>query len=151
MSDPEENVGNICLSLEKFYNVRTGRLEVKSRPVLIIGYEDNNDTYLNMDYELLPISKIGNFDPHPKYDFELKQDDIKKLGLNYLSYIRSHKTTWNNCKHMRVESPISNMKEIFPNLFDEIIHKNHEWVLNRTNKIIKNRIAVTVNSDGLPF
>jgi len=151
MSDPGENVGKICLSFEKYHNARTGKLDVKSRPVLIIGYEDNNDTYINMDYEILPISKIGNFDPHPEYDFELNQDDIKNLGLDYLSYIRSHKTTWSNCKHMRVESPLSDMKSIYPYLFNEIVRKNHEWVLNRTNRITENVITATNNSDGLPF
>lgn len=129
----DNNIGKICLSLEKYYDVRTGRIGVKSRPVLIIGYEKSYKTPQDVDYELLPISKIKNFNPDEHYDIFLDEEKIKNLGLNYLSYVRTHKTTWNHCKHMRIESPIGDLKHTYPDLFEEILLKNVDWVKSRTN------------------
>lgn len=132
MRKVEENIGKICVSLEKFFNTETKKLEVKKRPVLIIGHEREYNSPFNVDYELLPLSKIENTTPDEYYDIQLDYEKIKTLNLNYLSYIRSHKTTWNHCKHLRIEEPISDLKKTYPELFEEILEKNLEWVQKRT-------------------
>lgn len=153
MLDPVQNIGKICKSLEKYFDVRAGRIKVKSRPVLIIGCEEEFDSPHNIDYELLPISKIQNFEPDSYFDIYLDEQKIQNLGLHNTSYIRSHKTMWNHSRNMRIESPIGDLKDIYPELFEEILIKNHEWVTKRTNKHILKTIEVNVKEyiDDLPF
>lgn len=136
MLEPRENVGKICISLEKYFDVNTNRIRVKPRPMLIIGFEEVYNSPYDIDYELLPISKINSFEPDQNYDIYLDENKIQQLGLNYLSYIRSHKTTWNHCRHMRIDSPIGDLKSTYPDLFEKIMLKNHQWVQNRTNNNI---------------
>lgn len=155
MSDPQSNIGKICKSLEKYYDVGAGRMRVKSRPVLIIGCEQNYSSPTNVDYEILPISKIDSFDPDEEFDLLLDEEDIQELGLHQVSYIRTHKTTWNHCKHMKVEDPIGDLKSAFPEKFEEIMLKNHEWVISRTNRVISKQIKIDTSEeefiDDLPF
>lgn len=105
MAVPEDSIGKICKSLEKYFDTRTGRIRVKSRPVLIIGCEDDYDSPMNVDYELLPISTMKNRDPNSIYDLYLNDEICTCLGLKEACYIRTHKTTWNHVKHMDVQRP----------------------------------------------
>lgn len=153
---PENNIGKICKSLEKYHDVRTGRIRVKSRPVLIIGCEQNYQSTHNIDYEILPISKVDSFEPDEEFDFLINEEQITELGLNYVSYIRTHKTTWNNSRHMRVEEPIGDLKDTYPSLFEEIMLKNHTWVTRRTNNNMSKQLMVEIKEkeiyfDDLPF
>ncbi|MCM3739251.1 hypothetical protein M3210_03100 [Oceanobacillus luteolus] len=147
MSDPQNNIGKICKSLEKYFDAGAGRVRVKSRPVLIIGCEQNYTSPSDVDYEILPISKIDNFEPDEDFDVLLDEEDIQELSLHQVSYIRTHKTTWNHCRHMRVEDPIGDLKSTFPEKFDEIILKNHEWVLSRTNRVVSKKIKVEISEE----
>lgn len=130
--NPLENIGVICTSLEKYYDVRTRSIEVKPRPVLIIGCEEGKQSAIDIDYELLPISRIKNATKITEYDFKIDEDKINQLGLDFVSYIRSNKTTWNHSKNMRIEDPIGDLKKLFPEFFNEILHKNLDWVKKRT-------------------
>lgn len=147
MFNLEDNIGKICLSLEKYFDAGTGRIKVKSRPVLIIGYERNYISPQDVDYELLPISKIENFRPDDYYDVFLDEEKIKNLGLNNLSYIRSHKTTWNHCKHIRIQTPIGDLKHTYPDLFEEILKKNLEWVRKRTDSCLLHKPIKVLKDD----
>lgn len=88
---------------------------------------------MTIDYEILPISTIKHKLPHPKHDLHIDSDLRMKLGLNQDCYIRTHKTTWSNVKHMRIESPIGDLKSEDFELFKETITLNREWVVERTN------------------
>lgn len=157
MNNPLDNIGKICKSLEKYYDVQAGRIKIKSRPALIIGCEENYESPFNVDYELLPISKLSNTTPDDEYDFLLDEKKIIDLGLESPSYIRSQKTTWNHCKRMKIELPIGDLKNTFPDLFEEILIKNHEWVTKRTNNNITKQIKVNLEEEAkdkiedLPF
>ncbi|RRJ62385.1 hypothetical protein EHV15_05040 [Paenibacillus oralis] len=131
MSDPKENVGKIFKSLEKYFDPGAGRIKVKSRPVLVIGYERNATSYFNIDYETLPISSLGNFEPDPDFDILITQQTQTKLGLNKTSYIRTHKTAWNHCKNMAIDAEIGDLKSEFPALFEKILKLNEKWVSDR--------------------
>ncbi|MCY7691537.1 hypothetical protein MH111_13860 [Bacillus altitudinis] len=133
MSNPLNNVGKIFTSLESYHDERAGRIKVKARPVLIIGFEDDCSNPMTIDYEILPISTIKQKLPHPKHDLHIDSDLRMKLGLNQDCYIRTHKTTWSNVKHMRIESPIGDLKSEDFELFKETITLNREWVVERTN------------------
>lgn len=144
MSDPKKNVGKIFKSLEKYFDPGAGRIKVKSRPVLVIGYERNATSYLNIDYETLPISSLGNFEPDPDFDILLSQQIQSKLGLTKTSYIRTHKTSWNHCKNMTIDAEIGDLKKEFPALFDKILELNGKWVSdrNKANLIEKQENAI---------
>jgi hypothetical protein len=132
MLSPQDVIGKICKSLEKYYDPSIGRIQVKSRPVLVIGYEDDYSSIMDLDFELLPISKISNKTPHPTYDYPIDETLRKKLRLNNKCYIRTHKTSWNHVKHMDIINPIGDLKKEDPDLFNYIIKLNEQWVKNRT-------------------
>ncbi|MDQ0412741.1 hypothetical protein [Mesobacillus stamsii] len=133
MLNPYDNVGKVCKSLEKYFDTRTGRIKVKSRPVLIIGFEDTYDNPIKIDYEVLPISSLANINPDPNFDFYLNEDTYNLIGLDRPSYIRSHKTSWTNVKNMRIDEMLGDLKQALPATFNSIIELNREWVNKRTN------------------
>lgn len=135
MAVPEDSIGRICKSLEKYFDTRTGRIRVKSRPVLIIGCEDDYDSPMNVDYELLPISTMKNQDPNSIYDLYLNDEICTCLGLKEACYIRTHKTTWNHVKHMDVQRPIGDLKSEYPELFIKVLNLNSQWVSRRNLSI----------------
>ncbi|RKL68124.1 hypothetical protein CR203_06450 [Salipaludibacillus neizhouensis] len=130
--DPRKNVGNIVKALEKFYNTRTGSMDVKARPVLIIGCEDTFHNPLNIDYEILPFSEICSFKPDINYDIHIDSNTIKLYNLTKQCYLRSHKTSWIHSKNIRLESPICNLYEIDYELFQKILELNNQWNYTRT-------------------
>ncbi|MEF2966083.1 hypothetical protein V3851_09595 [Paenibacillus sp. M1] len=144
MSDPKTNVGKIFKSLEKYFDPGAGKIKVKSRPVLVIGYEKNATSYFNIDYETLPISSLGNIDPDPEFDILISQETQSKLGLTKTSYIRTHKTSWNNCKNMAIDNEIGDLKGEFPGLFEELLKLNEKWVSERNSiNLIKTQESVS--------
>lgn len=136
MSDPKNNVGKIFKSLEKYFDPKAGKIKVKSRPVLVIGYEKNVTSHLNIDYETLPISSIEKFDPDPDFDVLISYSIQEKLRLTKTCYIRTHKTSWNHCKNMAIDSVISDLKSEFPAIFEKILKLNEKWVCERNNACI---------------
>ena len=134
LRDPIENIGKICKSLEKFFDTRTGKISVKSRPVLVIGCEDSYHSPVDVDYEILPISRLQNIIPDEEYDIFLKDGTYEKFGLKNPCYIRTHKVSWNHAKHMKIEDPIGDMKEVNPKMFNLILQKNLDWVRARNIK-----------------
>jgi len=143
--DPKKYVGKIVRSLEKYFDVDERRIKVKSRPSLIIGFEPNYTSLLDIDFELLPISKLSNKTPDKVYDYLVDGLLISKLGLNEKSYIRTNKTTWNNVKHMKIEQPIGDLKAVDPAIFNHLLTLNEQWVRTRT---INNLVPTTSQSTG---
>lgn len=142
MWNPAECVGKIVTSFEKFYDPVSKRIRVKKRPVLIIGFEDNYSNYLDVDFELLPISKIEKSTPHPTYDVLISGDVQKTLKLHQPSYIRSHKITWSHAKNTSIESPMSDLKELYPDMFDHLLSLNQQWVEERNSRSLSYEPAV---------
>lgn len=69
-------------------NNKTGKMDFKKRPVLVIGKADN------CDYIVLPVSRITrseNIDSH--YDLPMEVLDYPLMNLTAKSYIRTHKQT----------------------------------------------------------
>jgi hypothetical protein len=133
---PEDNIGKIFTSLFKYFNPRTGSNEAKRRPVLVIGCEENYSSPMKIDYEILPISKMGKRRPDPTYDVFLQGEFRKNLGLTIDSYIRSNKTTWHNVKHINTESPVGDLKNKDLQLFLKILELNEQWVHNRNRRYL---------------
>lgn len=130
--DPKQNLGKIVCSLEKYFDVRSNKIKVKARPVLIIGYEPNYSSVFQVDYELLPISRISNSIPDPTYDYPIEGQLVAEFGLTSKSYIRTHKTTWNHVRNITIDQPIYDMRTNRPQLYNEILRLNEQWVINRT-------------------
>lgn len=107
-------------------------MEVKSRPVLVIGFENTYDSPFKIDYEVLPISTMNNVTPDPDFDKMLESEQIFNLGLDRTSYVRTHKTSWSNVKNMKLEEPIGDLKLVYPSLFNEFLSLNQKWVNART-------------------
>lgn len=143
MSDPRYYLGKIVKSLEKFYDVNTRRIQVKSRPSLIIGFEPNYTSILDIDFELLPISSLQNQTPDPIYDVLIDAPLFSQLGLTHKSYIRTHKIAWNHVKHIVLNQPIGDIKSDFPRLYNHILNLNQQWVNTRTQN---NLVTVTNKS-----
>ncbi len=120
--------------MEKYFDVRTGKMKVKSRPVLIVGYEPDYTSHTDIDYEVLPISTLKNRRPSKDYDYLIDEELRQKLNLNEICYVRSHKTSWSHVKNMDVYKPIGNLIENDFMLFNEILNKNKEWVSLRTQE-----------------
>lgn len=108
---------------------------VKVRPSLIIGCEPDCHSTIDVDYELMIISKISNFKPHHIYDYVVGNELQEALGLNYKSYIRTHKIYWNNVKHIEVTPPIGNLLDVNPELFNHMVSLNEKWVKQRSEHI----------------
>lgn len=146
--DPQNLIGKICTSLEKYYDVASGRIRIKGRPVLIIGCEENAGSPMNIDYELLPFSSIENANPDPTYDILIDQHTYAKYGLDKECYLRTHKITWNHVKHLRIESFYCDLKQTDPDLFNKALYLNNQWVSTRTNK---NLIYIEENTSLNPM
>lgn len=132
MSSPSDNVGKIVKSLEKYFDARAGRIRVKSRPALIIGFEPNITSPTDIDYELLPISSMSNQIPDHIYDYHIDNQSCFYYGLTQSSYIRTHKITWNHAKHMQINPPICDLISTDPGLFNKLLSLNEQWVTDRT-------------------
>lgn len=132
MPDPKDCIGKIVKTLEKYYDAQTGRIRVKSRPSLIIGYEPDYSSAIDVDYELLPIATLKNRTPNPTYDLAIDGEMVAKLGLKESCFIRTHKIAWNHVKNMIIDPPIGDLKCIDGELFKKILLLNEQWVNKRT-------------------
>ncbi|MGO0058672.1 hypothetical protein ACTID9_01165 [Brevibacillus fluminis] len=139
---PKDNVGKIVSLLEKFFDAQAGRMSVKRRPALIIGYETNFRSIHDVDYELLPISSLSNTMPDPTYDYFVDDQLYQQLSLTQPSYIRTHKITWSHVKNLRIENPICDLININHNIFNSILQLNEQWVTRRTKKSIYIPVAI---------
>jgi hypothetical protein len=147
LSVPENHIGLLCVAIEKYYDVSKGQVSAKRRPVLIIGYDNCETDPMRVDYEVLWISKLSNGPINDTYDFEISGEMQNRLKLDYKSYIRSHRISWINRRQLRIETPISNLKDLEPDLFKEIIDSNYKWVLTR-NTVINDILESAMQSSA---
>src|SRR5690554_1959555 len=98
-------IGKIVIAKTPFFDARLKKMNIKARPMLIIGAEKE---YLPCDYNVLPISKITHKrHRHIDYDLELTDEQCDNLSLNYKpSFVRAHKQTVVNSKDVGTK-PIS--------------------------------------------
>lgn len=116
-------IGKVYLSIVDYYNVKTGRTERKSRPVLVIGGPRNND------YTVLPISTISkrqNVDP--KFDVLVDPSSRSVLMLNRECFIRTHKQM--PLHQASLYKELSNMKDSLPDLYLQAISLMEEYQQN---------------------
>lgn len=137
LSSPYNFIGKIVKSLEKYFDAQEGTIKVKSRPVLIIGFERNYNSIRDIDFELLPFTTLNNQTPDMTYDYYIGDKLCVKLGLSHPCYLRTHKVSWNHVKHMDIISPIGDMLKVDPELFNEIIRLNKQWVAERIENIMQ--------------
>ena len=114
-------IGKIYTAMFQFYNVKTQKMEFKHRPILVIDKPDNGD------YNVLPISSVlisrnVNF----RYDIKIDKENYALLNLSKdVSYIRTSKPT---TLHYKVfDKEISNLKELYPELFELVIDRFTEY------------------------
>lgn len=117
-------IGKIYTSRLPFYDIKQHKMSVKARPVLIISEERNND------HTVLPVSSVTNRKNLDKdFDVEISPSQYPLLNINHTSYVRTHKQTTVHIASLGKE--ISNLKDVYPDLFLEILSKREQW-----NKLI---------------
>lgn len=112
-------IGRACNSRFQYFNVKTGKLDFKLRPVLIIGAERD---ILPCDLTVLPISKVSNpINLDPKYDYALTLPDHQSLRLKYYpSYVRTHKVSTISSRDLNFNSLDCSIKNDFPTDYQNI-------------------------------
>lgn len=122
-------IGKACNSRFQYFNVRTGRMEFKLRPVLIIGAERS---ILPCDLTVLPISKVSNpINLDSNYDYPLESEEHKSLNLKYYpSYIRTHKVSTINSRDLNFDTLNASIKDDFPENYATIKSKFEEFSRN---------------------
>lgn len=120
-------IGEIRKILTPFYNQRTRRMEMKTRPGLMVAKADSED------YVVLPISKISDSRRiDPVYDIKIDPAVYPLLMLNCVSYVRTHKQT---VIHLaEIGDSISNMKAGYEDLFVEVLIKREQFSKEITNQ-----------------
>lgn len=113
-------VGDIRTSRFKFFNVKTNRLEFKSRPILIIGCEKETGS---CDFTVLPISSISNpANIIPEFDIFISRQSFPNLGLTRDSFCRTSKVSTVNSNDVGVQR-ISSLSDSYPELYKDVQSK----------------------------
>lgn len=115
---PRDFVGKIVKVKFSYYNNKTGRMDVKARPFLVIRNEADS---FPCDFNGLPVSSVSythNLDHH--YDLKIALCAYPDTNLTRpVSYIRIHKIqTFHSSEVDRL--PISSLKDAYPDLYAEI-------------------------------
>lgn len=122
-------IGEIRKVITPFYDRRTRRMSMKSRPGLIIAQADSDD------FIILPVSTVSDqrrIDPN--YDVKVDPAVYPMLSLNCVSYVRTHKQT---VIHLaEIGDKISNMKTDYEDLFLEVLAKRDQFSAEITNQAI---------------
>lgn len=106
--------GKLVTLTTPYYNVRTGLMDFKSRPALVIGEADAGD------YVVLPVSRVSDRRRiSPRYDMEIIPSNFPQLNLKSISYVRTHKqfTTHKNSIH----KVIADFRGLYEDKYIEII------------------------------
>lgn len=122
-------IGEIRKVLTPYYNRTTHRLEIKSRPGLIIAQSDSDD------FVVLPVSKVSDHRKiDPDYDIKVDPAVYPALGLNCVSYVRAHKQTV--IHQAEIGDKISDMRSCCEDLYLEILTKRAQFNEEVTNQAI---------------
>lgn len=125
-------IGKYQFSNYSYYNVRTGRMEFKYRPMLIIGAERPT---LPCDLTVLPVSKISHSRHiHAEFDYKLSKAEFEKCNLTYdPSYIRTHKIATISSSDLSTNKPSVDFAREYPEKYEEIAELYQKF----SNKLFK--------------
>ena len=122
-------IGEIRKVLTPFYDMRTHRQSVKSRPGLIIAQADSDD------YVILPVSRVSDQRRiDPVYDLRVDPAVYPALRLNAVSYIRTHKQTI--VHRGEISDLISDMRSSCEELYIEALTKRAQFSDEITNQAL---------------
>lgn len=122
-------IGEIRKAYTPYYNAAAKRVDIKSRPALIIAQADAND------FVVLPVSRISKQNNrHPDYDIQVDPAVYPELHLNAVSYVRTHKQTV--IHKAEIGDMIGDMKGNYEELFFEILAKREEFSKEITDQAI---------------
>lgn len=123
-------IGEIRKVLTPFYNSRAHRLDVKSRPGLIIAQADSED------YIVLPVSRVTDSRKiDPVYDIRVDPAVYTVLNLTSVSYVRTHKQTV--VHKAEIGNQISDMKSSCEDLYLEVLAKRAQFSEEITNQAMQ--------------
>ncbi|AYW50780.1 hypothetical protein C7H83_10030 [Tetragenococcus halophilus] len=110
-------IGQIKTSRFPYYNSKKGKMDFKSRPILIIGVEKEVGP---CDLTILPVSSITN-QKNIIFDYDIKLDINKYplLSLKNTSYCRTSKVSTVSSHEVGVRT-ICNLKNTYPDIYKAI-------------------------------
>ena len=108
----------------------TQSINFKTRPILVIEVENQ---FGSSDVTVLPLSSIKDKSRVIKgYDVKIQKEDYPNLKLKSdLSYIRTSKIATISTKDLS-KTPLSNLKELYPSLYETIVEKVKTFINNIT-------------------
>ena len=112
-------VGDFCLALFPYYDVKAKKNKFKYRPIIVIAEAGQND------WITLPVSKISHSECIDlEYDIKIQPANYPVMNLSCVSYIRTHKQTVTH--YAAITKVIVNMKKEYPELYIRVIDKVEE-------------------------
>ena len=115
-------IGKIVRCLTQYYDVRSQRILIKSRPALVLKSPENDD------YVVLPISTIPNrVNVNPIYDIEIDPLKFPKINLTRLSYIRTHRMVSIPIQQIDSSVIIGDLRLDYEEVFLEIMEKVEQF------------------------
>lgn len=113
-------IGKMYISRFKFFNTKTNTIELKRRPVLIIGVEKD---LTPCDITVFPISKVSvSANINLEFDHKLTATNHQKLNLPFdPSYVRTHKV--NTIHSGDLVRDICSVEDLYPADYQSIMGK----------------------------
>ena len=113
-------IGEIRWIITPFFNTKTGKMDFKQRPALILAQADGGD------YTALPISSISRKENRsPEYDIEIDPAQYPLLHLSTVSYVRTHKQTVVHTAE--ISNCVGNVKNDYGDLYLLILEKREQF------------------------
>ena len=115
-------IGKIVKCLTQYYDARSQRISIKSRPALVLKSPEDDD------YVVLPISTIPNrTNVNPVYDIEIDPSKFSRINLTRLSYVRTHRMISIPMQQIDTSIIIGDLKSDYEELFLEIVEKVEQF------------------------
>lgn len=109
-------IGDFCLAIFPYYDVKVRKNKFKYRPIMIIAEAGQND------WVTLPVSKVSHQECIDlEYDVKITPTEYPLMNLSCNSYIRTHKQTITH--RASITKVIVNIKRKYPNLYGKVIDK----------------------------
>lgn len=123
------SIGEIRKTFTPFYDNTQGRMNIKSRPALIIAQADTED------YVVIPVSRITRQNNRDTtYDIEVDPVEYPMLNLNAVSYIRTHKQTV--VHRAQIGDLIGELKSNYEDLYLLILELRERFSKEITNQAL---------------
>ena len=112
--------GEIRWTITPFFNAKSGKMDLKRRPALILAQADEGD------YIVLPISRISRRENrNSEYDILIEPEDYPLLNLSAVSFVRTHKQTVIHEKE--IAEIMGNIRENYEDLYLLILEKREKF------------------------